>query len=106
VKNIKNGAEGTVVSPLKVTLWKGFLYFSMENPTIYCGDNNGIYDSILKSSDTGIIIGVGYQLKRFLFDVRYSKGITEINEMPGDREYSSGIDNFYQFIFSVVFLFK
>ncbi len=83
-----------------------YLYSSEECKEGCSGSNNGIFDSELIESDTGIIIGAGYNYKRFLFDLRYSKGITEINEMPGDREYSSGIDNFYQFIFSVGFMFK
>lgn len=83
-----------------------YLYSSEKCKEGCSGSNNGIFDSELVESDTGIIIGTGYQFKKFLFDLRYSKGITEINEMPGDREYSSGIDNFYQFIFSVGFMFK
>jgi len=59
-----------------------YLYSSEKCKEGCSGSNNGIFDSELVESDTGIIIGAGYQFKKFLFDLRYSKGITEINEMP------------------------
>ncbi len=71
-----------------------------------CRTVDDVYDKELESSDTGIILGVGYKYKRFLFDLRYSKGIADINVAPKGSDDYTGIDNFYQFIFSVGFMFN
>ncbi len=52
--------------------------------------------------NSGLLFGLSYKINHVSFDMRYSRSFNKIYLYPNDY---SGIDNFYQFIFSVIFSF-
>jgi len=53
-------------------------------------------------SNSGFLFGLSYKINNISFDMRYSKSVNELYVYP---DTYSGIDNFYQFMFSIVFSF-
>jgi hypothetical protein len=44
------------------------------------------YKDYIKSTDFGLVFGLGVNIQQFLLEARYSLGLTDINDFPGDDD--------------------